>query len=97
MRDRGDARGPELPMILPCTRFHSARKRVNYNTKTTERNNTIDIKERLILQEDGKCINAFNIISSPEMLIAAYSNIKSKPGMMTKGTDDVTLDGINKE
>lgn len=31
------------------------------------------------------------------MLIAAYSNIKSKPGMMTKGTDDVTLDGINKE
>jgi hypothetical protein len=31
------------------------------------------------------------------MLIAAYSTIKSKPGMMTKGSDEITLDGISKE
>lgn len=95
----------ELPKTLSYTRFHSARnknthsnyKKVNYNTNKTELINQIDIKERLILQSDGKCINAFNLISSPEMLIAAYSTIKSKPGMMTKGSDEVTLDGINKE
>jgi retron-type reverse transcriptase len=31
------------------------------------------------------------------MLIAAYLEIKSKPGMMSKGSDDETLDGINLE
>jgi len=31
------------------------------------------------------------------MLIAAYSTIKSKPGMMTKGSDEITFDGISKE
>lgn len=31
------------------------------------------------------------------MLIAAYGNIKSKPGNMLKGTTEETLDGINKD
>jgi group II intron reverse transcriptase/maturase len=58
---------------------------------------TINIQERLKLQEDGLCTNAFNLISEPKMLKAAYLAIKSKPGMMTEGTDDETLDGIKDE
>lgn len=55
----------------------------------------INIQKELILQEDGRCANAFNLISSPEMLKAAYAILKSKPGMMSKGTDEETLDGID--
>lgn len=36
-----------------------------------------------------------HIVSDPELLILAYETIKSKPGNMTPGVDDVTLDGIN--
>lgn len=38
-----------------------------------------------------------NIIADPEFLRACYLEIKSKPGNMTKGTNEVTLDGINNE
>jgi len=55
----------------------------------------INLTERLKLQSDGKCTNAFNLISDPEILRAAYLAIKSKPGMMTEGVDEETLDGIN--
>lgn len=47
------------------------------------------------LQEDGRCTNAFELIATKEMLKAAYLVLKSKPGMMTPGTDDETLDGID--
>lgn len=55
----------------------------------------VKIREMLELQSDGLCTNAFNIISDPRILKAAYLVIKSKPGMMTKGTDNETLDGIS--
>lgn len=35
------------------------------------------------------------MISDVEILKLAYMKIKSKPGKMTKGTDDMTLDGID--
>lgn len=57
----------------------------------------INIQERLKLQKDGLCTNAFNLISDPGMLRAAYLAIKSKPGMMTEGSDKETLDGIDNE
>jgi group II intron reverse transcriptase/maturase len=57
----------------------------------------INIEERLKLQKDGLCTNAFNLISDPNMLKAAYLTIKSKPGMMTEGSDEETLDGITDE
>lgn len=57
----------------------------------------INIAERLKLCEDGICTNAFNLISDPEMLKAAYLILKSKPGMMTEGSDKETLDGISDE
>lgn len=44
---------------------------------------------------EGKCINAFEILSSVKVLIIAYNSIKSKPGNMTEGIDANTLDGID--
>lgn len=41
--------------------------------------------------------NLKDIISDIHILIAAYSNIKSKPGNMTPGIDGDTLDGISKQ
>lgn len=57
----------------------------------------IDIKNQLILQEDGRCTNAFKLVSDKDILIAAYLKLKSNPGMMTPGVDEETLDGINTE
>ena len=36
------------------------------------------------------------LVADPDVLMAAYHNLKSSPGNMTKGVDDETLDGINK-
>lgn len=38
-----------------------------------------------------------HILADREILLAAYSNIKSKPGNMSRGSDKQTLDGMNLE
>jgi hypothetical protein len=55
------------------------------------------ISEKLKYDENGRCMNAFEIITDPETLRVAYELIKSKPGNMVRGTDNTTLDGINEE
>nr|ADZ23991.1 reverse transcriptase [Ophiostoma torulosum] len=50
-----------------------------------------------IFDSNNRCLNAFDIIVSEECLRAAYQDLKSKPGMMVEGTDNITLDGINEE
>ena len=55
------------------------------------------INNLLIFDHSGKCINAFETISSPELLLFAYEKIKSKSGNMVEGTDNITLDGIDKD
>lgn len=55
------------------------------------------IRERLKMDENNRCTNAFLVLSSPEVLRLAYETIKSKPGNMTKGVDGETLDGIDME
>lgn len=47
--------------------------------------------------KDKRCTNAFILISDPRTLRAAYETIKSKPGNMTKGSDNETLDGITEQ
>lgn len=37
------------------------------------------------------------ILADPAFLLACYNTIKSKPGNMTKGTSNETLDGIDQE
>jgi retron-type reverse transcriptase len=34
-------------------------------------------------------------IANRDLLLKAYTNLKSRPGSMTPGTDEQTLDGIN--
>lgn len=55
------------------------------------------IKERLRIDENGKCTNAFSLISTPEIIKIAYESMKSKAGNMVPGTDKETLDGISLE
>lgn len=55
------------------------------------------ISSRLVFDPSGRCTNAFELITSPELLLFAYEKIKSKSGNMVEGTDSITLDGINKE
>jgi len=38
-----------------------------------------------------------NILANPEFLSICYAEIKSKPGNMSKGINEETLDGINQE
>jgi hypothetical protein len=49
----------------------------------------------LLRWDNNRCINAFQVIYQPEILKLAYETIKSKPGNMVKGTDGITLDGLN--
>lgn len=54
------------------------------------------LKRELRFNEEGKCVNAFRVLSNPGILKLAYESIKSKSGNMTHGTDKETLDGISK-
>jgi group II intron reverse transcriptase/maturase len=64
---------------------------------TNEQNIYWKIQSRIHKDADGKCLNAFKILSDPEILHLAYESIKSTPGNMVKGTDEETLDGIDLE
>lgn len=65
------------------------------------------IKDRIEYNSEGKCINAFEILSDINTIYAAYITLKSKPGNMVEGSDKQTLiprrrsrgglDGINKD
>lgn len=50
--------------------------------------------EMLTLDKDGRCNNAYDVICMENTLQSAYVKIKSKPGNMTPGSDQETLDGI---
>lgn len=68
------------------------------NFTEVDMNEFKDLKEYLnttLEFKDGKCINAFQILSNPKILYQAYNIIKSKPGNMVHGSDKKTLDGIN--
>jgi group II intron reverse transcriptase/maturase len=71
--------------------------------KNIKRNNTPSVnvevtsspEERLRRAEDGRCTNAFEVLSEPSVLKMAYERMKSNPGNMVPGTDEETLDGIS--
>jgi hypothetical protein len=46
-------------------------------------------------EHNGKYNGLIRIISKPEFLVACYEEIKGKPGNMTPGVDNTTLDGIS--
>jgi len=49
------------------------------------------------LKGNGTYNGLIRIISNPLFLQGCYNEMKSKPGNMSKGTDDTTLDGISKK
>ena len=50
------------------------------------------------VSKDGKVIrDVFNTLVIPELWYLAYANIYSNKGTITKGIDDITLDGISEE
>jgi len=53
------------------------------------------INSLLKYDDKGRCTNAFEVLSSPEVLWLAYEKIKSNPGNMVMGVDKKTLDGIS--
>jgi hypothetical protein len=49
------------------------------------------------MNKSEKYNGIINILANPKFLQACYLTIKSKPGNMSKGITDETLDGINLE
>lgn len=56
---------------------------------------TESLRDKLEFEENGKCTNAFRLISDPAIIKLAYNDIKSKSGNMTMGVDKETLDGMS--
>lgn len=52
-------------------------------------------KLKLIKLDNNKYTGLYKSIADPITLTLAYHNIKSKPGNMTPGTDESTLDGVS--
>nr|AYE93200.1 hypothetical protein C0995_000022 [Termitomyces sp.] len=52
---------------------------------------------KLIQLENGKFTGLYKTLATSEILIQAYHKIKSKPGNMTPGSDNETLDGFSLE
>lgn len=64
--------------------------------RKTAPNLFVEVSKRLKKYENNDIYYNLNkIIGDPYFLIACYENIKSKPGNMTKGIDNYTLDGLN--
>lgn len=68
-----------------------------YEKSPADKDLTQKIRFMLKRDSEGRCTNAFEVISRVETLVCAYETIKNKSGNMVPGTDDITLDGIDKE
>lgn len=53
--------------------------------------------EMKLVLKDNKFVNLYQLICSKDLLIQAYKNVRSNPGGMTPGIDNLTYDGINDE
>jgi hypothetical protein len=76
-------------MGLPATK--------KWNKNQQDKDLTAKIRDKLKFDPDGRCINAFQVITEVITLTDAYETIKNKPGNMVAGTDKVTLDGISED
>lgn len=56
-----------------------------------------EISDLVKSHPNSPIVKLAHLYASPEALIYAYELIKSNPGNMTKGLDDVTLDGIDRD
>lgn len=77
--------------LIPDESLHPSKKNTIIKKKISP---SSIIRPLLRYDEEGRCTNAFEVISNPDILKIAYETIKSKPGNMVRGSDNVTLDGI---
>lgn len=69
-----------------------------FSTKKTIPAGLVKIRELIIINSSNiNLINqrVFHLITDIDVLIAAYAEIKSNPGNMTPGSDNLTLDGVS--
>ena len=79
-------------------RFNEVQKQKNSSKLlAVYKNDEQSLEQLLKFDENGRCINAYEVISMLNTLAASYQLIKSKPGNMTPGIDGETLDGIDME
>jgi hypothetical protein len=96
--------GDGVPILVTWKRVHPCNKvgQRTFSTKTVAavpKSGYIsgsDLESRLKMR-NGKYYGLLKLVSNPDVLLGAYHNIKSKPGNMTPGTDNNTLDGISPE
>ena len=68
----------------------------NYSTATSARPMaSADSMSSLIQLDSNKYTGLYKCVASIDTLVTAYDNIKSKPGNMTPGMDQMTLDGVS--
>lgn len=69
-----------------------------YSTMKNKPEGLLRLEQLIELNKINKTLineNLFSIVSDKDVLFAAYTNIKSNKGALTKGVDNITLDGIN--
>jgi len=54
----------------------------------------INLRRLLQFNDDGKCTNAYKLLTRTDILKISYNSIKSKPGNMVRGVDRETLNSI---
>lgn len=96
--------GDGVPILVNWKRVHPLNK-VGQRTFSTTSAAAVpnswnisgsDLESRLKMR-NGKYYGLLKLVSNPDVLFGAYHIIKSKPGNMTPGTDNQTLDGISPE
>lgn len=55
------------------------------------------LRKRNLTQKDAANKDLYRLLCNPELLTVAYNLIKSKPGNMTPGVDQETLDGMSED
>jgi hypothetical protein len=77
--------------------YHTEVRKSDDSLKLTARAGRKSLKEMLVFDETGRCINAFQVIQDTMVLMTAYDKIKSNPGNMVSGVDKETLDNIDEK
>lgn len=75
--------------------FHTEVRKSDDSLKPMARVGHESLKDMLVFDESGRCINAFKVIKEVTVLKSAYDKIKSNPDNMVPGVDKETLDRIN--
>jgi hypothetical protein len=93
----GNLYGDGVPIIGYRPRVQPISKvgQRDYSTGTDAVRDGTVILEKLIQLPNGKFTGLYKVLATEELILRAYRNIKSVPGNMTPGTENVTLDGFS--